>query len=97
MLEETKYLVVINMYVGEGYVETGRFFIGYDRQEAMELFKQLHGNNSPAGKALLRLDLIYQNNTGLDTVLHTMGCTLSQVCDNVKIIMRETFRVLNLE
>lgn len=97
MLEETKYLIVINMFVGDGYVETGRFFIGLDMHEAMELFKQLDGNDIPAGKALLRLDLIYQNNNGLDTVLQTLGCTLSQICDNVKVIIRETFRVLTLE
>lgn len=97
MLKETKYLIVINMFVGEGYVETGRFFIGQDMHEAMELFRQLDGNHTPESNALLRLDFTCQNNQGLDTVLQTLGCTLSQVCSNVKIIIRETFRMLTLE
>jgi hypothetical protein len=97
MLEETKYLLIINMYVGNGYVETGRFYIGNDQQEANELFTQLTGEKIITHKVLLRLDLISQNQQGLDTVLGNLGCTLGEMSENVKIILKETFRMLNLE
>lgn len=96
MLEETKYLLVINMYVGKGYVETGRFYIGNDQYEANELFAQLAGEKVIANKVLLRMDLISQNPEGLDTVLGSLGCTLGEMSENVKIILKETFRMLNL-
>lgn len=96
MPEETKYLLVINMYVGEGYVETGHFYIGNDQHEANALFAQLAGAKVIADKVLLRLDLIAQNRQGLDTVLGNIGCTLGEMSENVKVILKETFRMLNL-
>ena len=96
MLKEIKYLLVINMYVGHGYVETGRFYIGHDQNEANVLFEQLTGEKVITNKVLLRLDLISQNPEGLDTVLGYLGCTLGEMSENVKIILKETFRMLNL-
>ena len=97
MLEEPKYLIVINMYVGNGYVETGRLSVGADRTKATELFWQLNGNPVTDEIGLLRLDLIARDGQGLDTVLHTLGCTLQELSENMKVIMVETFRILNLE
>lgn len=77
-------------------METGRFFVGPDKQGATELFRQLNGYPILDDKTLLRLDLIALNNQGLDTVLETRSCILDEMVENVKIIMKETFRILNL-
>ena len=96
MPEETKYLLVINMYAGNGYVETGRFYIGNDENEANALFDQLSGEKIISTKVLLRLDFISRNAQGLDTVLGNLGCTLGEMGENVKVILTETFRMINL-
>lgn len=96
MSEAKKYLIVVNMYVGTGYVETGRFFIGDDKDEAEELFSQLVGQKIIVDKVLLRLDLV-AHGEDLDTILGALRCTLEEMSENIKIILKETFRMLNLE
>jgi hypothetical protein len=84
------------MYVGKGYVQTGSFFIGHDKEEASELFAQLTGNSITMNKAVLRLDFMATSEQGLDTVLGTLGCTLCEMSENIKVILKETFRMLNM-
>lgn len=95
-MTQSRFQIIVNIRVADGYVETGRFFIGPDRDAAFEMFKQLKGVPMLAGKAMLRLDLAEEEEE-LSTVLQTQGCTLSEMTENVKIIMKETFRLINLE
>lgn len=97
MQKETEYHLVINMYGEKGYIETGRLFIGNDEKEACELFAQLAGEKTTADKILLRLDFISHPISGLDTVLSPISCSLDQMTENIKIIIRETFRMLNFD
>lgn len=96
MLEATSYSVTINMYVGNGYVQTGSFFVGHDKEDASELFAQLNGNSIAMNKTVLRLEFMATNEQGLDTVLGTLGCTLFEMSENIKVILKETFRMLNM-
>ena len=96
MLNETRYLILINMYAENGYVETGHFNISDNEPDALEVFNQLKGTPIEAEKALLRLDFVARSEQGLDTILRTLGCTLCEMSENIKIIMKETFRMLNL-
>jgi hypothetical protein len=91
-----KYQIIINMRVAEGYVETGWFDIGNDPVAATELAGQMQGDSELATTALLRLDLVEQED-GLSSVLQTTGCTLKEMSENVKLIIKETFRLINLE
>ena len=88
--------ITVNMRVAEGYVETGRFYIGPDKETAYEVFEQLKGTSSCGGASMLRLDLVEQNNE-LNTVCKMLECTLCDIAENVKVIVRETFRLVNLE
>lgn len=84
------------MRVAEGYVETGRFYIGPDKDAAYEVFEQLKGTTSFEGTGMLRLDLV-ERDEKLNTVLRMLECTLCEITENVKVITRETFRLVNLE
>jgi hypothetical protein len=95
----TKYQFVINMRTQEGYVESGRFFVGNNIANTIAIFEQLQGSkNNNHQIPLLRLDLIKSGNgNGLDTILEVLDCTLDELSENVKTITKETFRLLNLE
>lgn len=84
------------MRLAAGYTETGQFFIGHDTETAFEIFNQLQGTPYHNPAAMLRLDLVVLGG-GLGTVLKTLDCTLAQMTENIKIVICQTFRLLNLE
>jgi hypothetical protein len=95
---KTIYRIIVNMRVSAGYVETAQFFIANAKNDAVDMFKLLQGQQPASGATpLLRLDLVAEDSDGIDIVLHSLDCTLKELTENTKIIMRETFRLLNLE
>lgn len=90
------YKIIINMRLANGYAETGQFFIGRDADAAFEIFDQLQGTPYHSPTAMLRLDLVTLGE-GLGTVLKTLDCTLAEMAENIKIIICQNFRLLNLE
>lgn len=94
-MTSASYEIIMNMRVPEGYIETGRFFIGTDKETACEMFARLQGMPALTGTAMLRMDLVAQEE-GIATVIQTLSCTLCEVSENMKTIMKETFKMLNL-
>jgi hypothetical protein len=91
-----RYFIIVKMRVAEGYMETGNFFIGEDKELSSELFKQLAGNCNHVDAAMIQLCLVEFSEEGMQTVMNTFGCTLDEVTESTKIIMKETFKLLNL-
>jgi hypothetical protein len=85
------------MRVQNGYRETAQFFIANAKGDAMDMFKLLHGRPEFGATPLLRLDFVVEGNDGVDIILHSLDCTLKELTENTRIIMKETFRLLNLE
>lgn len=95
-MTSASYEIIVNMRVPEGYIETGRFFIGPDKEAACEMFARLQGKPALTGTAMLRMDLVAQQE-GIATVIQALGCTLCEVSENMKTIMKETFKMHNLD
>jgi hypothetical protein len=91
-----EYKMIINLRVAEGYIEAGRFNIGNDLAAASKLAGQLQGDREPAANVMLRLDFIAHQEE-LISVLRTIGCTLEEMSENIKLILKEIFRLQNLE
>jgi hypothetical protein len=91
-----QFKIVINMRVAAGFIETGKFYIGSDKDAAMKLFSELEGSREVSASSLLRIDLI-ENLEGIDILWDSLECTLGEMADNIKMITKETFRLLNLE
>jgi hypothetical protein len=91
-----QYRIVINMRVAVGFKETGKFYIGNDKDEAINLFSELEGSREVSHSSLLRIDLI-EHLEGIDILWDSLECSLGEMTDNIKIITKETFRLLNLE
>jgi len=90
------YRIVVNMRVAEGYMETGIFFIGNDKDAALKIFYELEGNREVSSSSILRLDLIEQTE-GVDTIWDSLECSIGEMADNIRTITKETFRLLNLD
>lgn len=96
-MEATKYQFLINMRTHNGYVESGRLFVGNNLANTIAIMEQLKGSkNKKATMPLLRLDLMKSGN-GMDTIMESLDCTLDELSENIKTITKETFRLLNLE
>ena len=95
-MEEKNFQIVLNMYTCNGYAEIGRFSVGNAEEDAAKLFEQLKGNKTIEEKIFIRLDFIFQKEDSLNILLHTLGCTLNEMTENVKIILKETFIKLNI-
>ncbi|MEO6832169.1 MAG: hypothetical protein ABI378_07240 [Chitinophagaceae bacterium] len=91
-----QFRIVINMRVADGFMETGNLFIGSDKDAAIKLFSELEGKSDVSTSSLLRLDL-KEHAEGMDVLWHSLECSLSEMGDNMKMITKETFRLLNLE
>jgi len=80
-----------------GRFETyGQYFLGDDRQYALDIFEGLRGSEKIDNNAVLHLDFM-ETIDELPVKIKTKCCTLDELGDNCKWIAKETFRLLNLQ
>lgn len=93
---ETLYQIAYSIRAANGYAEIARFQITDSKEEAISLFSQLNGtaaaHESMPGILLQLID----TSEPIDTVLSTLYCTLCDAGDNCQILIRETFRAINI-
>ena len=61
----------------------------------MDIYGRMEGAPATTKLAMLRLDLIKAEGDS-SFVVATMDCTLDEIANNTKTIIKETFKVLNL-
>lgn len=74
----------------------GQFFLGNDWHIAYELFGQLKGSDEFTETALLHIDLMETVNE-LPVKIKSKCCKLDELGANCKLIVKEIFRLNNLE
>ncbi|MNI96605.1 hypothetical protein D3C73_1550960 [compost metagenome] len=62
-----------------------------------ELFDELVGGSQPADNRLLRINLLLREQGLSNTQLRSIHCTLDELAENVKIIIKKTFRAVNFD
>ena len=62
-----------------------------------ELFDELLGDSQPAGNRLLRINLLLREQDLSNTLLRSIHCTLDELAENMKIIIKKTFRAVNFD
>ena len=93
---EARFIVVISMKTLRGYMITGQFFVGNDPKYANDLFAQLEGVDRKIQSPVLKMELQVEK-AGDRQVLQQLSCTLQQLTANTRCIVRETFKLFNLE
>ena len=62
-----------------------------------ELFDELIGGSQPADNRLLRINLLLRQQGLSNTQLRSIHCTLDELAENMKIIIKKTFRAVNFD
>jgi hypothetical protein len=94
-MKETVFYIVISIKTANGLESIGKFYIGNNREKARTVFSQLNGNPDVDERTILTLDLVETVND-LPLNMQMITCTLKELGDNCKIIVRETFKFLTL-
>lgn len=88
---KTDFDLMISFRTPDGFKPCAQYFLGKDRAFAESVFQQLKGGDDSPDQAILHLDLV-ETNGAVPVKVKTMGCRLSELCDNCKIVTRELFR-----
>ena len=94
-MKETIFYILISIKTANGFESIGKFYVGNDRKRATVIFNQLQGNPDVTERAILTIDLI-ETVDDLPVNMKIITCTLRELGENCKIIVRETFKLLNL-
>ena len=92
---ETKFYINFNIKTVVGYQLFARYFLGNDGNVANEILNQLKGNKDVSEEQILHLDFV-ETVDELPVNIKLIGCNLTELAENSKIITREIFKGLNL-
>ena len=96
MEKETVFYVLLSIRTAAGFESYGQFFACNVREFATALFRKLKGKEEVDEKTVLTCELM-ETKKGLPLNLQIISCSLEEMAENCKIIIKETFRLLNLE
>lgn len=94
-MKETIFFIVISIRTLEGPESRGKIYIGNDRKGAEELFNGLCCQDEAAEDSMLLMELM-EDRGGLPVNLKIKSCTLEDLSENCKSIMKYLFMTLNL-
>ena len=90
------FYILISIRTREGFESFGKYNLGNNRKTATAIFRQMKGNPDVDLKTMLMMELEETVN-GLPVNLQMVGCTLDELAYNTKIIVKETFKLVNLK
>jgi hypothetical protein len=91
---ERQFYLLLSLKTVNGYEQYGQYILGRDAATASRLFNNLSGDGDLS--AALHIDLMETTNE-LPVRVKSIGCTLEELTRNTKLIIREIFRLKNLE
>jgi hypothetical protein len=80
----------------KGLETFAKFFIGNDRDFALSIFSKLRGDRNVNEKTILHVKLM-ETKYKMPINIKTLSCSLEELGENSKIIVREIFKHTNLE
>ena len=92
---ETLFQISLHIKTPSGFETYGTFDLGRDREQAMDICKQLKGTPDIALHSVLYMDLS-ELKDGLPLPLEIRHCTLEDIAYNARIITWHVFKNLSL-
>lgn len=80
----------------DGFETFGKFFVGNERDFAYSIFSKLKGKKHTNEKNLLLVELM-ETRYELPLNVKMLGCSLEELGENCKTIVKEIFKRKNLE
>ena len=96
-MERSNYYIEIQMFSQERYMTIAHFDQSSCEKIVHELFDELVGGSQPADNRLLRINLLLRQQGLSNTQLRSIHCTLDELAENMKIIVKKTFRAVNFD
>ena len=94
-MKPNAFYVLLSIRTCDGFENFSKFNLGNDRKIAEQVFRQFKG--SPVNeKTMLTIELMETVNE-LPVNLNILACTLEELADNTRIIVKETFKLHNLK
>lgn len=93
---EPKFYIVITMKTVNGFESLSKFYLGSDKDFAYDTFHKLKGNDNITQESILHMELI-ESQYELPLNLKLRSCTLEELGENCKLIIRELFKYYNLQ
>lgn len=96
ILVESLFYLLVTIKTINGHETFAKFFVGNNRERAHEIFNMLQASSEVSETALLHLEFMETKNN-LPFNLDIKSCTLNQLAENCKIIIKEVFKLVILE
>lgn len=93
---KTTFYIQATINTPDGPEVYARFELGNNRQEALEIFRQLEGSTDVAAGNFLSMELM-ETVAGLPVNLLLISCTLDELAANCRTISKELFNLVNLK
>ena len=94
-MKETTFYIQVSIKTANGFERVGKFVVGDNRKKAAAIFEKLKGNSNVDQKSILTLELVEARNK-LPVNMQMITCTLQELGENCKIIMRDSFKLFNM-
>ena len=92
---ETTFYIILSMRTSNGFETFSKFFVGNERDFAYSVFSKLKGDKIPNDKSFLRMKLM-ETKYDLPLNIRVLSCSLEELAENCKIIVREIFKYFNM-
>jgi hypothetical protein len=89
---DTTFYIELTLKTANGLESFAKFFVGNDRQRAHILFRKLRGSRNASEKDVMYIGFM-ETKKGLPVNVDMITCTLNQLGDNCKIIIKELFKM----
>jgi len=97
MKRSNYYSIEVHIPCRDGYIVLATFDLGTCPKIVNELFNELLGSSERSPNRLLRIDLSLNEENDLKIPVRSIHCTLDELADNTRVIIKKAFRALNLE
>ena len=91
-----QFYILLSQKTSSGYTTYGQFWLGHDRNLALEIFSKLKDSQKEPGELMLHLNFM-ECVDEIPVKIKTISCTLEDYAINCKLIAKELFRTMNLE
>ena len=89
---DSTFFIDITLKTPGGLESFGKFFVGNDREKARTIFQQLRGSTEVNEKNMMYISFMETKN-GLPLNVDMITCTLNELGENCKIIIKELFKM----
>ena len=96
-MKTSNYYIEIQMYCHGRYITIASFDKNSCEKIIHELFDELLGEHETSDSRRLRINLLLNNTAIPKTQLRSIHCTLDELAENTKMIIKKTFRSINFD